>query len=128
LQNGRDAIQRATPPPLIHVERKQPVQQIVASGDAPEHAANPARGFLLPCGSLRRRAGHARKTASIDSRTMRSSIPETIFTAPIRAGSTKCTLPWIVFLSAASLASSASAEIPSTDGIAPYLTIVASIA
>ena len=79
-------------PAPVQIEGQEMIQQVVTAGDAAEHAAHPARRGLLAGDSGRRGAGHAR-TASMDSSTRRSSMPETIRTSPIRTGSTKCTLP-----------------------------------
>ena len=76
---------------------------------AAEHAAHPARRLLLVARALRRGALHA-SADRIASSTGLSSMPETTVTSPIRTGSTKCTLPWTVFLSSTRRASSFSAR------------------
>src|SRR5271166_2180824 len=95
---------RAATPALVQVEGQQMIQQIVAPGNAAEHVADPARGFLLARQSARCGSGHVRDTASgacsratwsrapsMDSSTALSGTPVTISTAPILTGSTKCT-------------------------------------
>ena len=74
------------------------VGEIVARRHAAEHAAHPARRLLLVARALRRRAPHARADRMASSTSV-GSTPDTTVTSPIRTGSTKCTLPWTVFLS-----------------------------
>src|SRR5712692_2041306 len=112
-------LHRAGAPAPVEVERQQMVQQVVVAGYAPEHSAYPARGLLLPACAARRGPGHGR-TARMESSTRRSSSPVTMRTSPILTGSTKCTLPWTVFLSALRRLARRAAETSLSDGIGPY--------
>src|SRR5437870_12596566 len=122
-QDFPDAPHRVTPPPAVDLEREDVIGEVVTRRQTREHGADPRRRFALVACSSRRRALHA-SADRIASRTGFSSTPETIFTCPIRSGSTKCTLPRMVFLSLARREKRRSAAIPSSGGVGPYSRMV----
>ena len=74
------------------------IGQIVAVRHAAEHAAHPgaaSRSLRAPCGC--RRPSCQRRADGFEHQL--SSTPETTSTSPMRTGSTKWILPWMVFLS-----------------------------
>src|SRR5579859_707843 len=118
LKNVAHAFHRLRAPPAVQVERQDMIGEIVARRYAPEHGAHPSRRFLLGGDARGRCAFHARAERMAAS-TAPSSTPDTIATSPMRRGNTKCTWPWMVFLSLTRRAAMRSAGMPRNEGMGP---------
>src|ERR1700760_3609749 len=91
FENVAHAADGTAAPEAIEIAGEEMVGEIVAAGDAAEHAAHPGGRFLLAVRTGRGRAPHTRADRMASS-TSRLSMPETTCTSPMRTGSTKCTL------------------------------------
>src|SRR5438876_10078072 len=99
------------------------VGQVVAARHPGEHGAHPLGGLALRGRAGRRGSLHA-NAASMAESTRFSSSPDTTVTSPTFRGSTKCTLPWTVFLSVTRRPTRLSAGMPLRLGMGPYRRMV----
>src|SRR5271167_114362 len=124
-QNVRNLLHGSCPPIAIDIEREQMIQQVVTRRDAAEHAAHPSARLLLVFCTRGRGAlaglplSQQASASSMTASTSRSSTSDLTFTAPIRSGSTKCILPFTVFLSLLRRPARRAGSIPLSAGNGP---------